>query len=337
MDYIKGTISIHLVKEALLVANSRGYNIYEIASNAGISPTLLDVNKARVSINDYAKLWIEIANTMNDEFFGMDAHAMRRGSYKLLVKMVEHSTTIEKALQNILNYFNIILDDLYAYYDVDETGNQLRIYIKDKGNIKRMFTYATYMMFIQGILCWLADKNIIYHRIQLKCSQPIYCEDYYIRFTDQIEFLSEQNVLYLDASDLKIKIKKSNEDVNDFLKYTPQKFLVRYKADNDLSAEIRNYLSQSNLQEWPELKEIALILNISEATLQRRLKNKGTSFQKIKNEIRRDYAIERLSNTKDTLYDISYALNFNDPSAFQRAFKKWTGVSAGTYRKLSQH
>jgi len=62
------------------------------------------------------------------------------------------------------------------------------------------------------------------------------------------------------------------------------------------------------------------------------------SYQQIKNEIRCDIAIERLSKSNDSIQDISEDLNFHDPSAFHRAFKKWTGVSPGAYRdNLTTH
>ena len=72
---------------------------------------------------------------------------------------------------------------------------------------------------------------------------------------------------------------------------------------------------------------------MSEATIQRRLKSEGFSYQQLKNDIRRDMAIELLSNSQVSLQDISNELNFHDPSAFHRAFKKWTGVSPGAYRQ----
>ncbi|MCW1266976.1 AraC family transcriptional regulator, partial [Acinetobacter baumannii] len=53
------------------------------------------------------------------------------------------------------------------------------------------------------------------------------------------------------------------------------------------------------------------------------------------NEIRCDIAIERLSKSNDSIQDISEDLNFHDPSAFHRAFKKWTGVSPGAYREAT--
>ena len=96
--------------------------------------------------------------------------------------------------------------------------------------------------------------------------------------------------------------------------------------------QIRRQLLLQPPSEWDELKEIAQQLNMSTATIQRRLKQEGVSYQQLKNDIRCDIAIERLSKTNDSIQSISDDLSFHDPSAFHRAFKKWTGVSPGAYR-----
>lgn len=88
-----------------------------------------------------------------------------------------------------------------------------------------------------------------------------------------------------------------------------------------MSVVIRRHLLKLHPAQWPELKDVAQQLNISEATVQRRLKHEGVSYQQIKNEIRCDIAIERLSKSNDSIQDISEDLNFHDPSAFHRAFK----------------
>ena len=58
----------------------------------------------------------------------------------------------------------------------------------------------------------------------------------------------------------------------------------------------------------------------------------GTSYQGIKDELRRDAAIHHLCNTSLSIADIGRLLGFQEPSAFHRAFKKWSSVQPGEYR-----
>ena len=63
-----------------------------------------------------------------------------------------------------------------------------------------------------------------------------------------------------------------------------------------------------------------------------RLEKEGTSYQRIKDNARRDVAITLLSKEGRTVSDVAEQTGFSDPSAFHRSFKKWTGQSPGSYR-----
>ena len=321
-----------LVHEALFHVKEKGFDLQQILYNAEIPSELLHSQKARISVSAYARLWTEIANQMNDEFFGMDAHPMRRGSYKLLSKMVMHTDTLRSAIEQILQYFNFILDDFHGKLIIDE--NYAYIVITDKLQTKRMFCYATYFMLIHSLICWLADQRILINRIQLKCTQPIDDLDYRVRFCEKISYQADNHYLQFDANYLNIHIKHDKKSWYTFIQNTPENLLIRFKNPHALSSMIRKQLLSVPPAEWYELSELSQQLNISEATIQRRLKNEGISYQQLKNDIRRDLAIELLSKSTHSLQEISEQLNFQEPSAFHRAFKKWTGVSPGTYREL---
>lgn len=327
---VKDTISNALIREALSVAASRGLNIVNIANRAGISAELLTSTKARVPVNQCAQLWIETAEILNDEFLGMDSHPMRRGSYKLLAKHAFNTENLEQAIQEILTFLALVLDDIRG--ELVQHGTMAYIILHDREQPKRMFTYATFLMLVHSLMCWLSDQRIAFQRMTFKCHQPIEIQDYRVRFCEDIQFNADENRIEFDAHYLKHKIKKDKQALNDFLKHTPYNLIVRFKNENSLSLQIRRQLLLQPPSEWDELKDIAQQLNMSTATIQRRLKHEGVSYQQLKNDIRCDIAIERLSKTNDSIQSISDDLNFHDPSAFHRAFKKWSGVSPGAYR-----
>lgn len=329
----KDTISNALIREALSVAASRGLNIVNIANKAGISAELLTSTKARVPVNQSAQLWVELAKSMNDEFLGMDTHPMRRGSYKVLAKLAFGANTLEQAIQDILKFLALILDDIHG--ELVQEGSKAFLILHDRDQPKRMFTYSTFLMLVHSLMCCLSDQRISFHRMSFRCHQPVEIQDYRVRFCENIEFNAEQNKIEFDAHYLKHKIKKDKQALNEFLKHAPYNLIVRFKNENSLSLQIRRQLILQPPSEWAELKDIAQQMNMSTATIQRRLKQEGVSYQQLKNDIRCDIAIERLSKTNDSIQSISDDLNFHDPSAFHRAFKKWSGVSPGSYRKTS--
>ena len=332
-DSFKGTISISLVKEALICAEQKGFELNQLLIQAGIAPELMQSDKTRVSVSQYAQLWIVLANAMNDEFFGMDSHAMRRGSYTFLSKSVLQAEHAGQALGQILQFLNLLLDDFQSKYFIQE--NYAYIIIQDLAEPKRMFSYATYLMLIHGMMCWLCGQRVVLNRIQLKCAAPEDDNDYKVRFCDDIQYHAEENYIQFDASYLDIAMKQDKKSWHQFIQHTPYNLLVRFKNPNALSHQIRKHLIQTPTADWAELPDLSQQFGMSEATMQRRLKQEGVNFQQLKNDIRRDLAIDLLEDGECTLQTISEKLNFHDVSAFHRAFKKWTGVSPGAYRQNS--
>ena len=95
----------------------------------------------------------------------MDSHPMRRGSYQLLSKMLLQAETLEKAVQDMLKFLNFILDDLQAELQLEQ--DKAFLVLHDQGPVKRMFSYATYLMLVHGLICWLSGQRVIL--IKLNC------------------------------------------------------------------------------------------------------------------------------------------------------------------------
>lgn len=66
--------------------------------------------------------------------------------------------------------------------------------------------------------------------------------------------------------------------------------------------------------------------------MRRKLKREGETYQSIKDALRRDIAIVALQSGQQTIADIAVAVGFAEPSAFHRAFRKWTGARPTDYR-----
>ena len=87
---------------------------------------------------------------------------------------------------------------------------------------------------------------------------------------------------------------------------------------------------------FPVIEDAAKTLHMTKRTLMRKLKEEGTSYQQIKDLVRRDRAIYLLTQHSMPLGDIAEAVGFSDPAVFARAFKGWTGVSPREYRLDSE-
>lgn len=80
------------------------------------------------------------------------------------------------------------------------------------------------------------------------------------------------------------------------------------------------------------LTELAELRGVSTRTLKRTLAAHGTSFQVLLDELRRDRAVELLERPDGSVEKVAEALGYADTANFRRAFKRWMGVSPGTWR-----
>ena len=129
---------------------------------------------------------------------------------------------------------------------------------------------------------------------------------------------------------------RRNGNLSTFLRTAPENILLKYKNGSSLSAKVRRRLRQVLPGDVPDFDQLAEELNITPATLRRRLSEEGASFQGIKDELRRDLAISYLSDSNRSVMDIALELGFSERSAFHRAFRKWTGASPGAFRRELQ-
>ena len=105
--------------------------------------------------------------------------------------------------------------------------------------------------------------------------------------------------------------------------------------DDSLSLQIKTLLLNDvdKVVDFPDLDQLAETIHASPQTLRRKLKEEGTSYQKIKDAIRCDIAIEKICAQHMTVNDVAALLGFSEPRSFTRAFKQWTGVAPSVYRK----
>jgi AraC-like DNA-binding protein len=99
-----------------------------------------------------------------------------------------------------------------------------------------------------------------------------------------------------------------------------------------MSGRIKRALAEALPGGSTSVDNMARRLNVSKRSLQRRLSEEGTSFQKLLDETRFEMSDRYLKDTGLSLPEISYLLGFRETSSFFRAFHAWTGTTPGDYR-----
>ena len=266
----KDTISMQLVREALLQSCAPGAATAEVLSKVGIAPALLGQANARVPATAYARLWRLLARRLDDEFFGMDPRRLRSGSLEFLCRSSMAQLTVAAGLESGLSFLSLMLEDLQAGLVRQQSLAEIVLDELD-GPPKRAFTYFTYWMIVHGVACWLAGRRIPILAIELRCAEPDFCEDYNVMFSENLRFDRPRTRMIFAADCLDLPIKRSAEELKRFLARAPANILVKYRDPESFASRIKNDLRLLPAEHWPETEALAQTLCMSASTLRRRL------------------------------------------------------------------
>jgi AraC-like DNA-binding protein len=104
-------------------------------------------------------------------------------------------------------------------------------------------------------------------------------------------------------------------------------------GEEDFAERVRVAIQQKLTGRRPTIDDIAASLHISTRTLQRRLQDAGSSFQRTLEEARHQLARRYLHNSALELNEAAYLLGYEDANSFVRAFRSWEGVPPGRWRE----
>ena len=284
-----------------------------------------------VSHLQYGALWLAIAARMDDEFFGLGARPMRVGSFKLLCHAVLHARTLEQALRRALAFLSIVLDDPRG--ELTQREGQAEIVLRGERLPRPAFADRTYWLLLLGVLCWLIGRRIPLLRVDFACSAPENRPDYHQLFGAPVRFDRPVSRLAFNAAYLALPTIRDERALGPFLRGAPANILLGYRHDQSVSARIRNRLRALPPRDWPDFESVAADIRMSPATLRRRLRDEGQSFSAIRDEIRFALAQDILRRQSTSVADIAAALGYAEPSAFHRAFLKWSGRTPAAFRE----
>ncbi|MEX3949190.1 AraC family transcriptional regulator [Paraburkholderia sp. EG287B] len=328
----KGTISMSLVNETLALARAGGLETAPLTDAAGIAPAVLREPGARVSAAQYGQLWSGIARALDDEFFGQDSHAMKSGSFIAMTHSALGASTGRQALQRAVHFMRLVLDDLSGEIDVDATRVRVTLSHRADKPTPTMFAYATWFILVYGLVCWLVGRRIPLLAARFRCPQPAAAHEYQLMLCDDMAFDRPATWFEFAPGFLELPVIQTANSARAFLRNAPGNFVVKYRNPGSFAARVRRALRALPVNAWPDADAIAQRLNVAPATLRRRLSQEGHSCQSIKDELRRDLAIAALQEPGRSVADVAAAVGFAEPSAFHRAFRKWTGQRPTDYR-----
>lgn len=327
------TVSIAFVRGA--VQRLDGARRQAVLLRSGIAPELLAADAARVPAAAFAALWLAVGEALDDEFFGLDSRRMKVGSFALLCHALGAQATVDRALRQALRGFALFLDDIGVVLSVDGTDALLSIDNRIQGADARRFADETLLVMVHGLLCWLAGRRVPLSRLDWGHPKPPHADEYRRMFSPTLSFGAPATMARFDARVLRASTAVTPASLQTFLRHAPQSVFLKQVHQSGWAERVRRQLRRELVAPAAEplaLDALARQFGLSPATLRRRLDDEGAGWQALKDEVRRDLAIHRLADPRQSIEDIAAQLGFNDASSFHRAFRKWTGAAPGAYR-----
>ena len=336
MNATPHTIPIHQVLQILLGARKRGLDVNAIVWRAGISPDLLASPLSRVTQAQFATLTFVLRRVTCDELWGLCSQPVRVGSFVQACRLLVHCQNLGEALRVGCQFYHLLLHDFVPRLWVEQGVASYRLVKRVERDGRLSYAERVFSFFTYGLACWLVGRRIplldvVYPAAEKGC---ITSADILFRIParydkDSVSFLFE-------ARWLALPVVQNNQSLVEFLQQAPASLLLRYRDQTSLTERIRRLLRKHLADNLLSLDEISRTLTMTPQTLRRRLSLEGQGYQAIKDDLRRDVAIECLAQPELTLIAIANRLGFAEASTFHRAFKGWTGLAPGVYRQTLQ-
>jgi AraC-like DNA-binding protein len=324
------TIASHFARAALRGAQRRGYDYSGLLEQLGISPELLDEPRARIAPEQFTRLIQALWLALDDEYLGFGLGRSKPGSFAMMCHAVINCRNLEKALNRGLLFYSLFPDA--PRLTLTREDEMIRLSLDDSQLWDPdHFLTESLLVIWHRFGSWLIGQRIRLEQATFSYPRPEHGAEYDLLFSCPLGFSAENSSLLFHSRYLNMPLLQDERTLKHFLERSPADLLSRPDDGHSLSSQLRRLLSRDT-SPWPDLEAVAAHLHISPQTLRRHLREEGTSFQELKDQLRRDIAIYHLSRNDLSLQQIAEQLGFSEPSAFHRAFKKWTGLTPGAYR-----
>lgn len=332
------TVSVHYVNAALARVQQAGIEVQPFIDRLDVSPEILQDPTARIPSEEYVSLAMRLIKATGDEFFRLGGvQRTKPGTFALMTHAVIGCKTLQRAILRCFQFYNLFLEDIEFKLTRRKDEAIVIVRFKDPHVDWDHSTTDTSLVLLHRFFSWLIGQRLELSVVTLTGEPPVFREEYQRLFRTRILFKQELNALHFKSKYLDNPIVQNEATLRAFLGEAPFNLMVIPDNDDSLTAKIRNIIGNDFQHDFPDFETVSRELASTPQTLRRHLKQEGTSYQEIKDTMRRDAAIYYLNRSQLTINEIAELMGFSEPSTFHRAFKKWTGLTPGAYRQNSDN
>ena len=332
-----GRVAGAYVQPLLELAVECGVGLPALAVAAGMPEDALSQMPESLTATDYVRLLDAGAELARHPHFGLHVgERVKLGTYSVYGLILLSCRDLGQAIQQTLRYESLAHDLGRSELSVrDGTAvYQWHSHIPHASRHLAESVFAGVRVFGN----WLAGADLPPAAVSFTHTAPTDCSEHQRIFGSDVVFGAAGNCARFDAALLTLPVPNADVGLYPVLQQHAEQLLqkkMRVQGDAGIASLVRASIAGHLAQDRASLTRIAQDLNLSPRTLQRKLSDADTSFQQVLDRTRQALAQGYLLQRDLTLADIAFLLGYQDQSAFNHAFREWTGQSPGSYRERS--
>lgn len=336
MSHNHHSISIHFARGVIKAALAKGLCEKTLLENCGISKGLLNNPDVRITPMQLSKLMQSVWLNADDDYLCLGSQPSRHGVFSLMAKQVLPSGNLRQVYRRGVKFYNLVAAATELRFEED--SEHARFYLKltapelDPDHVLSDFLLLLWHRFPS----WLIGQKIPLTKICFTHSKPAHFEEYRLMFPCEALYDQPENYFEFDRSILNVPVVQTQQNLSAYLRRCPLDWFKRQSYYPVYTRKVMDYLEVTENMAETSMEGIANQIHTTTRTLRRKLLEEGTSFQELKDSVRRDEAIHFLSQPDIPISQIARMLGFTEAAAFTRAFKHWTGISPSMYRRSKE-
>lgn len=329
---VKHTVSSHFARAQLANAKRLGLDEEQLLQTSQLTRSLLSEEDARISPQQLADLYQAVWRTSNDEYMGLTKTPSRFGVFSLICEYMLVAETLGEGLKRAAHFYRLVSDDVRLILEEEDDLVWLTVSLEQPELDINNQLVELLLLIWHRFPSWLVAEVIPLQKIHFCYSAPKHSKEYRLLYPGPCYFNQPSNSLVWPKEVLEWPIRRNQSQLKAFLKEIPLPWFKKQRYLENTTDQVMRLLEDAPEERLINIEDVAESLQMTSRTLRRRLTAEGSSFQNLKDEVNRDRAIFWLSQDI-TVADISRKCGYTEPGAFIRAFKQWTDMSPGDYRR----
>lgn len=327
------TVAVTSTRAVMEAAARRGADVGGILDEHGIDPAMLHDKDARLPAPVVGELWRRASLAAGEPELPVHAAVeLAWGSYRVIDMLAANASTVGEGLTLVSQYFRIIHDTVLVPIRERPDGTRI-VCVHDARGEPIPPPYVDYTLAACLFRMRYAGAAPIEAQMHLRRATPADRVGHERAFGPHLSFGATEDCAVLTAEQWAAPMSTADPLLQSVLKDHAEQLLRGLPDLQDPLADVHQVLLDAMPTGRVDLEHAAKQLGVSARTLQRRLADTGKRWSELLEEARRQLSARLLVDASLSVDDVAVLLGYAEASAFHRAFRRWTGLTPGAFRK----